>query len=341
MIVIDGSQGEGGGQILRSGLALSAITGRPVRFERIRARRPKPGLARQHLACVRAAAEVACAQVEGAELGSRELTFLPQGIVGGDLHVSIGSAGACSLVLQTVLPMLLRADRSARVVIEGGTHNGMAPPFDFLRDAFCPLLHRCGANVSVELAQAGFYPAGGGKLIAHIDPWTAPARLDLHERGRFAGRSAVAVSANLPAHVTQREAQALKHALHWSHTEVDEREIVAAGPGNILVATLCYAQITEVISAVGELRKAAEKVAQEVVKEVKRYLASEAPVGEHLADQLLLPLAIGAGGSFTTLPPSEHTRTNAAIVNAFLGEGAVRLEESDGGCRITVTAASR
>jgi RNA 3'-terminal phosphate cyclase (ATP) len=327
-IVIDGSQGEGGGQILRSSLSLSAVTGIPVRVEHIRAKRPKPGLARQHLTSVLAAAQVCGAQVEGAELGSRELTFHPQTPLAGDYHFDIGSAGGCSLVLQTVLPILLRAAGPSRVVICGGTHNGMAPPFEFLRDVFCPLLHRCGASVTVELERHGFYPAGGGRLIATVQPWSMPVPLDVVERGRFVERRAVAVTANLPAHVGEREARTFKHALHWSHAEVDETSVSADGPGNIFLVWLRYAQVCEVISVVGEQRKSAERVAQEVARDTRRYLESTAAVGEHAADQLLLPLVLGAGGRFSTLAPSEHLRTNAAVIAAFLGE-RVQIQAAD------------
>ena len=320
MITIDGSQGEGGGQILRTSLALAAITGTPVRIGQIRARRPKPGLQRQHLVAVQAAARVCNGHLEGAELHSREIVLTPQAPVAGTYVFDIGSAGSCTLVLQTVLPILLCADGPSSVSIRGGTHNSMAPPVEFLQESFLPALHRIGVSATLELERHGFYPAGGGAIAATIQPWQARVPLDLRERGKAIGRRADVLIANLPAHVASREAQAMKHGLHWSHQEVDEREVDADGPGNAIVARLCHANVTAVFTAFGELRKNAERVAQECVKQVRDYAGSEAPVCEHLADQLLLPLALGAGGAFRAVAISEHTRTNAAIIARFLGE---------------------
>ena len=336
MITIDGSQGEGGGQILRTSLALSALTGTPVRIERIRAGRPKPGLQRQHLVAVQAAARVSGGHLDGAELNSRELTFTPQRSIAGTYEFDIGTAGSTTLVLQTVLPILLHADGPSTVTIRGGTHNGMCPPVEFLQESFLPVLHRIGINAGIALERHGFYPAGGGAISATIQPWAARAPLELLERGKAIDRHAEVLLANLPAHIASREAMAFKHALHWSHAEVDEREIDAHGPGNAVLARLRFAQITARFSAVGELRKSAEQVAMECSKAVRRYLESDAPVCEHLADQLLLPLALGAGGRFRTGAPSLHARTNAEIVARFLGEVVTFTGEPGGAWLVEV-----
>ena len=336
MITIDGSQGEGGGQILRTSLALSAITGTSVTIERIRAKRPKPGLQRQHLVAVLAAARVCGGQVEGAALGSKALTFHPQLPVAGDFHFDIGSAGSCTLVLQTVLPILLHANATSTISIRGGTHNGMAPPVEFLAESFLPVLHRTGISATVELVRHGFYPAGGGALRAVIQPGIATSPLELLECGKTISRHAQALVSNLPAHVASREAQAVKNLLHWSHDEVDEREVTADGPGNALLVRLRFANVTTVISAFGELRKSAEKVAQECVKDARRHLEASVPVCEHLADQLLLPLALGAGGTFRTVKPSEHLTTNAAIIAQFLGEVVTWEQRGSDDWQITV-----
>lgn len=320
MITIDGSQGEGGGQILRTSLALAAITGTPIRIEQIRARRPKPGLQRQHLVAAQAAARSCNGQLDGAELNSREITFTPHAPGAGTYAFDIGSAGSASLVLQTVLPILLCAAGPSSISIRGGTHNSMAPPIEFLRESFLPVLHRCGISATVELERHGFYPAGGGAIRATLQPWQAQAPLDLQERGKAISRHADIFLANLPAHIASRESQAIKHGLHWSHAEVDEHEVSADGPGNAIIAHLRHTHVTAVFTAFGELRKPAEQVALDCVKQVRRYAEGTAPVCEHLADQLLLPLAIGAGGRFRTVKPSEHTRTNAAIIARFLGE---------------------
>lgn len=336
ILTIDGSQGEGGGQILRTSLALAAITGMPVRIEQIRARRPKPGLQRQHLVAVQAAARVCNGHLDGAELNSRAITFTPQAPCAGTYVFDIGSAGSTTLVLQTVLPILLCTGGPSAMAVSGGTHNSMAPPVEFLQESFLPVLHRIGISATVALERHGFYPAGGGAIRADIQPWEAKAPLELLERGKAIGRRAEVLLANLPAHVASREAQAIKHGLHWSHAEVDEREVAAAGPGNAIIARLRHANLTTVCTAFGELRKAAEQVAQDCVRQVRRHLDSEAPVCEHLADQLLLPLALGAGGRFRTGPPSEHTRTNAAIIARFLGEVVTMEAEPAGTWMVTV-----
>lgn len=339
MITIDGSQGEGGGQILRSSLALAAITGMPVRIEKIRARRPKPGLQRQHLVAVQAAARVCNGSLVGAELHSREIMFTPQAPCAGTYVFDIGSAGSCTLVLQTVLPILLCADGPSTVSIRGGTHNGMAPPVEFLQESFLPVLHRIGIAATLELERHGFYPAGGGAITASIQPWQDRVPLELLERGKCIGRGAEVLIANLPAHVASREAQAFKHGLHWSHHEVDEREVRADGPGNAIIARLRHANVTAVFAAFGELRKPAEQVAGDCARQIRRHAESDVPVCEHLADQLLLPLALGAGGCFRTAEPSEHTRTNAAIIARFLGE-VVTIAGDGGAFRIAVRGRS-
>lgn len=337
MITIDGSQGEGGGQILRTSLALAALTGTPVRIERIRARRPKPGLQRQHLVAVQAAARVCNGTLDGAELQSKAITFTPQAPSAGTYVFDIGSAGSTTLVLQTVLPILLGADGPSAVTIRGGTHNSMAPPVEFLQESFLPVLHGCGVSATVRLERHGFYPAGGGTIHADIQPGQTSLPLALHARGKAIGRHADILLANLPAHVAMREAQAIKHGLHWSHAEVDEHEVDADGPGNVVLIRLRYAHLTTLCTAFGALRTSSEQVAQDTIRQVRRYLSTEVPVCEHLADQLLLPLALGVGGSFRTATISEHTRTNMAIIAEFLGDVVtIAMDGEGGGAMVTV-----
>jgi RNA 3'-terminal phosphate cyclase (ATP) len=336
VIVIDGSQGEGGGQILRTSIALSAVSGQAVTIRNIRARRPKPGLQRQHLMAVQAAARTCGGQLDGADLGSRDLVFHPQQPIAGDYHFDIGSAGSTTLVLQTVLPILLSAAGRSTLTIRGGTHNGMAPPVEFMTDCFLPVLHRIGISAQLTLERHGFYPAGGGAIHVVIHPGQSHAVLNLCERGKTIDRHVEALIANLPAHVASRESQAIKHALHWSHDEVDEREVAADGPGNALVARLRFANITTVISAFGELRKSAEAVSKECAQQVRRHLASGVPVCEHLADQLLVPLMLGAGGCFRTVAPSDHTRTNASVIAQFAGEVVDFAEQGADNWLVTV-----
>jgi RNA 3'-terminal phosphate cyclase (ATP) len=205
MITIDGSQGEGGGQILRTSLALSLVTGQPFRMERIRAKRQKPGLLKQHLTAVEAAKTVGCAELTGAALGSQTLEFIPGPVTPGNYRFAVGTAGSATLVLQTVLPALLTASGLSTLTLEGGTHNPMAPPFDFLEESFMPMIHRLGPSVELELKRPGFYPAGGGRFHARVQPVKQLSRLDLLDRGTIRTRHAKVLVSKLPEHVTERD----------------------------------------------------------------------------------------------------------------------------------------
>lgn len=326
MLTLDGSIGEGGGQILRSALSLSMVTGRPFRLHAIRARRPRPGLMRQHLVALRAAAEVSSAEVTGAEVGSREITFAPRSLRHGDYSFAIGSAGSATLVLQTILPALLVAVGSSCVVLEGGTHNPMAPPFDFVERAFLPLLRRMGAHVEARLVKHGFYPAGGGRVEAFVDGGAPLGRLTLLERGELRSTRLRALISQIPGSIGVREVEAFLAEVPWDERCARPEMIKGShGPGNALVADIEHEHVTEVFTSFGEKGVRAEQVASRLAAEVKRYLAADVPVGEHLADQLLLPMALGEGGAFRTLAPSGHTRTQVDVIRAFLG-AEVRFE---------------
>ena len=319
MIDLDGSRGEGGGQILRSALSLAMMTGTPFRIERIRAGRAKPGLLRQHLAAVQAAAAVCGAQVQGDALGSQALVFTPGAVRAGDYAFAIGTAGSCTLVLQTVLPALLRAGAPSTLKLSGGTHNPFAPPAHFLQRVFLPLLQRMGAQVELQIGRCGFYPAGGGELAVRIAPCAQLLPLHLEERGPALRIYAESLVAAVPADVARRELAAVQAALGLADDALMLRSLPAdQGPGNVLLLTCEHENVNEVVCAFGERGVAAEKVAQQAVAELWAYLLSRAAVGEHLADQLLLPLAMAGAGSFTTVEPSAHTRTNAEVIAKFL-----------------------
>jgi RNA 3'-terminal phosphate cyclase (ATP) len=317
MIHIDGAEGEGGGQILRSALALAIHTQQPFRISRIRANREKPGLMRQHLTAVKAAAEICTGVAEGAELGAQELVFRPGPLRGGRYSFAIGTAGSCTLVLQTVLPALLMASEASEVVISGGTHNRGSPPFDFLQRAFLPLLARMGAAVEIELLQPGFYPRGGGQIRARI----TPARLmplGLHERGAAVASYAEAYIAALPIHIAQRELDVVGEMLHWPGEQLLLRGLSNdLGPGNALTITLQHENVTEVFSAFGERGVRAEVLAKDAALEALRYLAGTAPVDAYLADQLLLPLVLAGSGSFTAMGITPHFRSNVVVIERF------------------------
>lgn len=327
MLTIDGSQGEGGGQILRSALSLSLVTGKPFRIERVRAGRRRPGLLRQHLTAVRAAAEIGQAQVSGDEMRSQALELRPGSVRPGEYRFAVGTAGSATLVLQTVLPALLTASGPSRLRLEGGTHNPFAPPFDFLALAFLPQLNRMGPKVEASLVRPGFYPAGGGAFEVEIRPADRLRPIELLERGEITRRLVRARVAGLSRRVADRELKEVRDRLGWSRDAlVAEQVSGAAGPGNVLTIEIESEQVTEVVTGFGQRGVPAETVAERAVRAAKSYLAATAPVGEHLADQLLLPLALAGGGAFRTLRPTRHTLTNIEIVKSF-AEVEVNLEK--------------
>jgi len=337
-IEIDGSLGEGGGQVLRTALALACVTGRAVRLVNVRAGRAKPGLMRQHRTCVLAAARVAGAAVEGAELGSTQVHFRPGPVVPGVFEFEIGSAGATGLVLQTVLWPLLLADGPSTVRLGGGTHVLAAPTFTFLRDAFLPCLARLGARVELSLLRPGYHPVGGGLVEARIEPAPALARLELDAAPLPKELHAVATVARIGEDVARRELHQLAALLPLHrralHTRVDRE---ALGPGNVVHVDVPLGDGRhEVFTGFGRRGVPAEEVATELALEVRAFLAARVAVGEHLADQLLLPMALGGGGSFTTTAPSLHTRTNAEVVARFLPVEFRFVDEGAGRHRLTV-----
>lgn len=321
LVEIDGSQGEGGGQMLRTSLALSMRTGRAFRIFNIRANRDKPGLARQHLTAVLAAAEICAANVRGAEVGSRELIFEPGEVRAGEYRFSIGTAGSTTLVLQAVLPALMTQREPSLITLEGGTHNAHAPPIEYLERVYLPLLARMGPRVSIDVARHGFYPRGGGRWHAEVTPSAELRPIELGSRGTIVKQSATAIVAGLRRDIAERELAQVGKSLDLSQERLVVRELSAdQGPGNAVVIEVESEDITEIFSAVGARGVTAEAVAASAVQEAREYLASEVPVGPHLADQLLIPFAIAGGGAFVTSEPTMHTRTNIDVIRRFLGD---------------------
>ncbi|MEL7367963.1 MAG: RNA 3'-terminal phosphate cyclase [Myxococcota bacterium] len=318
MLQIDGSIGEGGGQILRSSISLSAVTGTPVEVFNVRAGRRKPGLLKQHLCAVQALAEVCHGTVDGAVLGSDRVVFRPQSIRAGRYRFSVGSAGSASLVLQTVLPALLMADEASTVTIEGGTHNPAAPPFEFIDEAFCPVLQAMGARVDLRLERAGFYPSGGGRIVVEVTPpagglgpWSAL------ERGALMSTQASIVSSGVPAHVARRERDVLLKRF-GQDLVIRATAYECYGPGNVVVVSMRFASAASVFVGFGARGKRAEAVAKEAADQAQSFVAARVPVDVHLADQLLLPLALGAGGEFETSGLTPHAQTNTEVIQRFL-----------------------
>ena len=327
-LIIDGSQGEGGGQILRTSLSLSMCLGQPIRIENIRAGRKKPGLLRQHLTCVRAAKEICNAEVEGDELGSKSVVFNPGLIKAGDYRFAIGTAGSTSLVFQTILPALLKAEEQSNVSFEGGTHNMQAPSYEFLTHCFLRALRKMNCQVDCELLRYGFYPNGGGHWISKVQPTDNVKRLKLLDRGDLVARSATTFISKIPLHVSQRELEKVAQKLNWTSNELFENEVDSFGPGNLISLKLAYENTVELFDEVAQRGLTAERVAGKAASSLKRYMNSKAVVGEHLADQLLLPMALNAGGSFITHAVSEHVRTNINVINQFIDD-AISITEID------------
>ena len=345
MIEIDGSVGEGGGQILRTSLALSMCTGQPFTLARIRARRPKPGLMRQHLTCVQAAAAVSGASVQGAELSSGTLVFEPNSVRAGEHAFAVGTAGSCTLVLQTVWPALMLADAPTRLTLGGGTHNPMAPPFHFLQRCYAPLLRRLGAGSELSLRRHGFYPAGGGEIEVTVHPAADTLRpFDLLERGDPIESYAECLAPALAQAVARRELEALARALDWRPEQLRVPVVRQnEGPGNALMATLVHAHVCELFTQFGEKGVSAEQVAQALAGEVRDYRRSQAALGPHLADQWALPLALavckrGGAAAYTCTELTGHATTNFQMIERFL---PVHFETDaiEGGWRVGVAVA--
>lgn len=340
-LTIDGSQGEGGGQILRSSLALSMATGRPVHLTHIRAGRAKPGLMRQHLACVLAAQKVCQAQVDGAAIGSTDLRFTPGKIRAGDYAFAVGSAGSAILVLQTVLPALMLADAPSTVTVEGGTHNPLAPPFDHFARSFLPQVEKMGPKITATLERHGFMPAGGGRVVVRVEPSPQLTGLQLLERGApGAMKAKVILAGGLSLHIADKQLALVATATGWAEAQLSAETVDAIGPGNALILEVAHAHATEVFSGLGAFDRSSRLVVDEAVRPMRKHLASDVPVGEHLADQLLLPMALaamqGQKSAFRTRGLTPHATTHADIIKSFLGLAVEVAKDGEKAVRVRV-----
>jgi RNA 3'-terminal phosphate cyclase (ATP) len=319
MVVLDGSEGEGGGQILRTSLTLSMATGKPFRIGRIRANRSKPGLMRQHLTAVQASAKVCSAQVDGDFIGSTELIFRPGAVEPGEYAFSVGTAGSTTLVFQTLMPALILKGKPFALSLEGGTHNSASPTLDFLERAYLPCLRRMGVESRITVERRGFYPAGGGRWRVEVTPPSSLGRLEIAERGDLVSQQARIIWSRIPDSVPERERIYLNTRLNLGEGGIVIEEAKdSIGPGNVVFAEVRYANVTEIVTAFGDFGVSSEAVADAVVREYREYQKSGAPVGTHLADQLLLPMALGGGGMFRTMPLTLHSRTNMETIGKFL-----------------------
>ena len=318
MLEIDGSYGEGGGQILRTSLALSLLTGKPFRITNIRARRKNPGLQKQHLTAVDAAGTISNAEVKGAIMGASEFEFAPSAVKAGNYNFSINSAGSTTLIFQTILPALMVADAPSQISFEGGTHNPLAPPYDFLKKAFVPVINRMGPKIELDFDRYGFFPAGGGRWSAKITPSAKLNAIDCASRGPIMHVQCKILTAQLPEDIAVRElAVLMQNGIKQEKFEI-VRVDESNGPGNVVMIESNSENITELFTGFGERGIKAESVAEHALRQFESYKTSDVFAGEYLADQLLLPMAIAGGGSFSTLRLSGHSVTNMQTIQKFL-----------------------
>ncbi|MFH1106452.1 MAG: RNA 3'-terminal phosphate cyclase [Candidatus Micrarchaeota archaeon] len=324
MISIDGSQSEGGGQILRTALSLSVLLQVPFKIAGIRTSRPNPGLQAQHLAAVNALAEISRAQVSGNSLGSPCLSFSPQGLFPGGHSFSVSTAGSSLLVLQTLLPPLLYASSPSRIEISGGTHVPWSPCFDYAEKVFAPAIRRMGAGISLHLHRHGFYPAGGGRISAEITTPQLPLTpFALPARGALKSVSGVSLASSLPALIAERQKSSALAALSGLSCpkSVEIRGAESASPGTCVFLQAEYGHCTEGFSSLGAKGRPAEAVGAEAARALLEFDSSHASVDAFLADQLLPYCALAAGESSFTVPEaSSHFKTNAAVIREFLPE---------------------
>jgi RNA 3'-terminal phosphate cyclase (ATP) len=274
---------------------------------------------KQHLTAVQASARISGAEVIGDALGSMELEFRPGTVMPGDYSFSVGTAGSTSLIFQTLMPALLLKGKPFKLDLEGGTHNPAAPNLDFLERVYLAALRRIGLNATVNVERRGFYPAGGGRWSIDVEPPASPAPLELMERGAPASQRITVLWTRIPRHIPERQAALLQSKLDLEPGQVRlEEALDSIGPGNAILAELAYEGATEIVSAYGERGKRSEVLVEEIVRGFRDYEKGGAPVGSHLADQLMVPLALGAGGRYRTLPLTLHSRTNIETIGRFL-----------------------
>lgn len=329
-IQLDGSSG--GGQMLRTALSLAMVTGRPFRMTNIRGKRSRPGLLRQHLTCVKAACEVSDGTADGADIGSTELVFRAGKVRGGSYQFAIGTAGSTTLLFQTLLPALWTAGETSTLRLEGGTHNPLAPPFDFIERVFLHSLEKIGPRAEVSLESAGFAPAGGGVFHATVHPCEKLLPFELMTRAEE-GKSRIRVLyRHLPLSIPGRMLDAALEVLPCKDAAVESRE-PGAGVGICCLVESEFGEVREMTSTFGEKGKTAERVGHHAAKSMENYLGAGVPVGRHLADQLLLPMALAGEGRFATMSLDEHVPTNISVIEKFL-EVKFHVREEERGKKV-------
>ncbi len=326
MIELDGSFGEGGGQILRTALALSALTRKPLRIYRIRARRKEPGLRPQHLLGARAVAEISGGKLAGAELGATELCFYPGRMQAGnhtfDTASIQASAGSTGLIFQTILPPLGFAESPSRITLKGGTHVAWSPPADYIEKVFLPTIAPMGVSARFEIPRAGFYPIGGGVAEATVAPFRTPLQpLRIEERGPLQRLRVFSIVANLPLSIAKRQMDRATARLTelGLQAEGESRNVESPGKGTSCFILAEFEHVRAGFSALGEIGKRAEQVANEAVEAFLRFRKEPGALDPHLADQVVLYMALADGESAVTVAEAtDHLRTNIWVIEQFL-----------------------
>jgi len=319
IVEIDGSFGEGGGQILRSSLSLSMLLQQPLVIKNIRAGREKPGLMRQHLTAVNAAAEICGAELKGAKISSLKLEFYPGKVKTGDYKFDIGTAGSTTLVLQTLLPVLILGEGESNITLGGGTHNQNSPPLDFLEKSFFKQISKMGPEITVDVDKYGFFPIGGGRFSVNIKPVNKLKSLDVLSRGKNISKTAYSYSSGIDENIGQKEMKIVKGKLGWAKEDCISQMVDSPGPGNVVLLIDENENSSEVFTGFGRKNYRLLKVTLDAIKEYTNYVKCDVPVYKHLADQLIIPMALAGKGSFITSKPSLHTFTNVEVVKKFLG----------------------
>lgn len=323
LIEIDGSYGEGGGQILRTSLALSAILTKPFVIHHIRSKRKNPGLQAQHLKAIEAVAEMTEAHTEGVRLGSQEVTFYPKKIIPKDYRFEIPTAGSLTLLLQAILPPLCLAQTPSKIALVGGTHVPWSPPFHYFSEVLIPTLKKIGVSMETALEKWGFYPKGGGVMRVDIFQ-TGPLKpISLKRRGGLKKIRGLSATAHLPRHVAERQKEEAIQRIRREMNMDPEIDVLwnvpSNGPGSFFFLLAEFEEVVAGFSALGEKGKPAERVADEAVDCLMEYMDSEGCLDSHLADQLVLWMALAKGrSSLTTMRMTEHLRTNLWVIEHFL-----------------------
>lgn len=319
-VLIDGSIGEGGGQVLRTSLTLSVLLLKPFEMINIRANRPNPGIQAQHLKAIEASALISNAIVEGATLKSSKIKFYPREIKSGNFKINIGTAGSTSLVLQTLYLPLSFANATSALSIIGGTHVSWSPTFDYIKNCWLYFMNKIGLDIKVEMKRAGFYPHGGGEIKAIINPVNEIKALNLTERGKLLKIQIYSAHTNLTDEVAKRQAKTAEKILK-NHGEIETiiDELQSHSKNTTIAITGIFENSVCCYTNLGEKGKRAEAVAEEACEKFLKFISSDSVIDEYMADQILLPLSIANGVSeFTTTKITNHLKTNMDTIKKFL-----------------------